>query len=74
MRFTRTSEDRAAIERAGTALQALLDEGRREVPIEKVLGWLGYRPVSPAEARPAGPAPGTDPMTGCLPVTPPDAA
>jgi hypothetical protein len=67
MRF---SQDRATIERTGTALVALLERGDREVSIEKVLGWLGYQAVSPTGARPAGPAPGMDPLTGCAPVTP----
>jgi hypothetical protein len=66
MRFR--NEDRTTVERTGTALIALLDEGKREVSIEKVLGWLGYRP-STREGQPAGPPPGVDPLTGCLPVT-----
>jgi len=73
MRFTAKSEDRATIERAGTALVALLDRGDREVSIEKVLGWLGYS-ATPQLPQPAGPPPGVDPLTGCKPVTPQDAA
>jgi len=66
MRF---NQDRATIERTGERLIALLDEGKREVSIERVLGWLGYQAKPPAQ--PAGPAPdsGVDPLTGCAPVT-----
>lgn len=72
MRF---NQDRATIERTGTALVALLERGDREVSIEKVLGWLGYQAVSPTgKAQPAGLVPGVDPLTGCAPVTPQDAA
>jgi hypothetical protein len=67
MRFR--NEDRATIERTGTALVTLLERGDREVSIEKVLGWLGYSPA-PQATQPAGPPPGVDPLTGCLPVTP----
>jgi hypothetical protein len=66
MRF---NQDRATIERTGTALVALLERGDREVSIEKVLGWLGYRPA-PQPPQPAGPTPDVDPLTGCKPVTP----
>lgn len=68
MRITRRSPEAVTLTDTIARLGALADTGRQLVEIRTVMEWLGVtwrEPTQPAARN----EPGTDPMTGCKPVT-----
>lgn len=68
MRIKRSTPEQQMIGQARAELIALADAGRRLVEIRDVMGWLGvtWREDTPPSMQPE---PGSDPLTGCRPVT-----
>ena len=68
MRLTRANTEAQTLSHAISYLGALADQGQTTITIRKAMELLGvvWREEAPAAAVPP---PGTDPITGCAPVS-----